>query len=229
MPDTIVSALLRRTQLFGDLSLPERLALAAALQRRDVPRDACVVRAGEPGQSFFLVAAGRIRVSLGRGPRAATLAELGPGDYFGELSLIDGEPRSADCIAVTRSELFELSRPDFFRLLDEHPGIARKLLVELCRRLREANRQIGTLAAVDAVGRVVRALLSLAERRARREGPRLVFPRAPAVREVALLAGLSQETTRRVMRQLSEQGLLHLYGRSLILHEERAPAADNLP
>jgi CRP-like cAMP-binding protein len=228
MPETIVTALLRRTPLFGDLTLAERQALAEALRRHDVQRDAYVVRAGDPGRSCFLVAAGRIRVSLTMDREEVTLAELGPGDHFGELSLIDGEPRSADCVALTRSELYELSQVAFFKLLEVNPLIARKLLVELCRRLREADRQISTLASVDTVGRVVRALLTLAERQARRQGPRIVFPKAPRYRDVALLAGTSLGTARRIMHQLTRQGLLNLYGRSLILHEERVAVGDTL-
>lgn len=227
MPETIVSALLKRTTLFGDLTLAERLTLAAAMQRRDVNKNAYVVRTGDPGESFFLVAAGRIKVCLDMEGREVALAELGPGDYFGELSIIDGQPRSADCVAVMRSELLELSQDRFFKLLDENASIARKLLAELCRRLREADKQIRTLAAVDTVGRVVRALLTLAERHARREGPMLIFPKAPVPRDVALLAGTSIETASRMMRQLTQQGLLNIHGKALILHEEQVPA-DNL-
>jgi CRP/FNR family transcriptional regulator/CRP/FNR family cyclic AMP-dependent transcriptional regulator len=227
MPETIVSALLKRTALFGELTLAERLALAGAMRRRDVAKDAYVFRAGDPGQAFFLVAAGRIRVSLTSEGREVTLTELEPGAYFGELSVIDSQPRSADCIALTRSELLELSQEAFFRLVDANASIGRKLLVELCRRLREADKQIRTLAAVDTVGRVVRALLTLAERHARREGPRLIFPKAPPAHDVALLAGTSVETATRIMRQLTQQGLLNLHGKTLILHEEQVPA-DNL-
>jgi CRP/FNR family cyclic AMP-dependent transcriptional regulator len=227
MPETIVSALLKRTALFGDLTQTERLALAGAMQRRDISKGAYVFRAGDPGESFFLVNAGRIKVCLSQEGREVALAELGPGDYFGELSVIDGQPRSADCVAVARSELLELPQGSFFKLLDENASIGRKLLVELCRRLREADKQIRTLAAVDTVGRVVRALLTLAERHARREGPMLIFPKAPAPRDVALLSGTSVETATRIMRQLTQQGLLNLHGKSLIVHEEQVPA-DNL-
>ncbi|MGH7320049.1 MAG: Crp/Fnr family transcriptional regulator [Candidatus Rokuibacteriota bacterium] len=228
MPETIVSALLKRTSLFGDLTLAERLTLAGALQRRDVLKDAYVFRAGDPGHSFFLVAAGRIKVCLSTEDQPVTLAELGPGDYFGELGVIDSQPRSADCVALARSELLELPQETFFRLLVENASIGRKLLVELCRRLREADKQIRTLATVDTIGRVVRALLTLAERHARREGARLIFPRAPRHRDVALLAGVSLTTASRMIRQLTQQGLLNLYGQSLIIHEEQALTDDNL-
>lgn len=221
--ETVVSAMLKRTPLFADLTLGERLTLAAALRPRTVPRDTYVFHAGDPGRSFFLVGEGLIRIALSRGGRQVTLAELGPGDYFGELSLIDGRPRSADALAVTRTELFELPQDVFFRLLGENPAIARKLLVEVCRRLREADQQIATLATVDAAGRIIRAIRKLAEQHARREGELLVFPKAPRQKDIGALAGTPRATTSRIIRQLAQRGFLSFSGSSLVVHEQQLP------
>jgi CRP-like cAMP-binding protein len=228
MSETLVSAMLKKTALFGDLALSERLALASAMRRGDVPKDAHVFHAGDPGRSFFLVVAGRIKISLSRQGREVVLAELGPGDYFGELSLIDGRPRSADAIAVVRTEVLELPQDTFFRLLDSNGTVARKLLVELCQRLREADKQISTLATVDAAGRIVRALLKLGEHHARREGVDLLFAKAPRQRDIAALAGTTRATTSRLVRQLTQQGLLTFAGQSLIVHERQVLPEDNL-
>lgn len=228
MSETVVSAMLKRTALFGDLSLGERLALASVLRRGDVPKDAHVFHAGDPGRSFFLVGAGRIKISLSRQGREVVLAELGPGDYFGELSLIDGRPRSADAIAATRSELLELPQEAFFRLLETNTTIARKLLIEVSGRLREADKQIATLATVDAAGRIVRAILQLGARQGRREGPHLIFPKAPRQRDIAALAGTTRATTSRLIRQLAQQGFLSFAGQSLIVHERQVLPEDNL-
>jgi CRP/FNR family transcriptional regulator, cyclic AMP receptor protein len=226
--ETIVSAMLKKTALFGDLALGERLALASAMRRGDVPKDAHVFHAGDPGRSFFLVVAGRIKISLSRQGREIVLAELGPGDYFGEFSLIDGRPRSADAVAVIRSEVLELPQEVFFRLLDSNGTVARKLLVELCRRLREADAQISTLATVDAAGRIVRGLLKLGEHQGRREGSDLIFAKAPRQRDVAALAGTTRATTSRLIRQLTQQGLLTFSGQSLIVHERQVLPEDNV-
>jgi CRP/FNR family transcriptional regulator, cyclic AMP receptor protein len=228
MTETIVSAMLKRTALFGDLSLPERIALAGVLRRGDVPKDAHVFHAEDPGRSFFLVVAGRIRISLTRHGREVVLAELGPGDYFGELSVIDGRPRSADAIAAVRSELLELPQEAFFRLLDSNGTVARKLLVELARRLREADKQISALTTVDAAGRIVRAILKLAQTHARREGEHIIFSKAPRQRDIAALAGTTRATTSRLIRQLTQRGLLSFSGQSLVVHERQVVAEDNL-
>jgi CRP-like cAMP-binding protein len=228
MSETVVSAMLKKTHLFGDLSLAERLALAGVLRRGDVPKDAHVFHAGDPGRSFFLVVAGLIRISLTRAGREVVLAELGPGDYFGELSVVDGRPRSADAIAAVRSELLELPQEAFFKLLDTNGTVARKLLVELCGRLREADKQISTLATVDAAGRIVRAILKLAEQHAKREADHIVFTRAPRQRDIAALAGTTRATTSRIIRQLAQQGFLNFTGHTLVVHERQVVAEDNL-
>jgi CRP-like cAMP-binding protein len=228
MAETIVSAMLKRTHLFGDLSLPERLRLLRVFRRRDIAAGHYVFRAGDPGRSFFLVNAGLVKICLTRRGRQVDLAELKPGDYFGELAIIDGRPRSADALAAVDAELLELPQADFFQIIDESPQMFRKLLVELCRRLREADRQISTLATSDATGRIIRGLLTLAERRARRDGSDLVLDPAPRQAEVAALAGTTRATTSRVLRQLAQQGLISASGGSLRLHEGRLQAGDNL-
>jgi CRP/FNR family cyclic AMP-dependent transcriptional regulator len=228
MPETIVSAMLRRTHLFGDLSLAERLKLAGAFRRRDVVAGAYVFRAGDPGRSFFLMNAGLIKICLTRRGRRVDFAELKPGDYFGELAVIDGRPRSADALAMINSELLELPQVEFFQILEDSPLMFRKLLTELCRRLREADRQISTLATSDATGRIIRGLLTLAERRARREAGDLILDPAPRQSEVAALAGTTRATTSRVLRQLTEQGLISASGSALVLHEGRLMTGDNL-
>jgi len=228
MPETIVSAMLKRTHLFGDLSLPERLRLTRAFRRRDVAAGSYVFHAGDPGRSFYLVNAGLIKICLTRRGRRVDRAELRPRDYFGELAVVDGRPRSADALAVIDAELLELPQADFFQILDESPMMFRKLLGELCRRLREADRQISTLATSDATSRIIRGLLTLADRHARREGGDLVLDRAPRQHEVAALAGTTRATTSRVIRQLAEQGLISFSGGSLVLHEGRLVAGDNL-
>jgi CRP/FNR family transcriptional regulator, cyclic AMP receptor protein len=226
--ETIVSAMLKRTALFGELTLTERLALASVLKRQDVAQGTHIFHAGDSGSAFFVVAAGRIKISLTRQGREVVLTELGPGDYFGELSVIDGRPRSADAVALTRTELFELPQEAFFRVIEMHAAIGRKLLVEICHRLREADKQISTLATVDAAGRIVRALLQLGQRHGRHEGPHLVFAKAPRQKDIAALAGTTRATTSRLIRQLTQQGLLSFSGQSLVVHENQVVAEDNL-
>ena len=95
-----------------------------------------VVTAGDEDGRFFLFLEGSANVVHGR----KTLATLGPGDYFGEISLIDGEPRSASIVATEPIRALSVTRRQIGSLLTDHPVIARKVLLEMCRRVRELDR-----------------------------------------------------------------------------------------
>jgi CRP/FNR family cyclic AMP-dependent transcriptional regulator len=97
-----------------------------------------VVREGERAVAFHLILSGRARVTVGGRSRAT----LGPGDFFGELSLIDRGPRTATVVATTPLRTFTLASWDFLPLLERSPSIARKLLIEMCRRLRRVDRSL---------------------------------------------------------------------------------------
>jgi CRP-like cAMP-binding protein len=106
----------------------------------EVPPGTVVTRKGTPGDRFFLIVDGRARVRVNRRREV----RLGPGEYFGEMSLIDGEPRSATVIAETALRMLVIDRADFSTLLREAPDLTRCLLVTLSRRLRQAE---GALSA----------------------------------------------------------------------------------
>ena len=102
----------------------------------DAPADAVIIRAGEPGEEFFLIVEGTARVHVSAKKRL----RLQPGDFFGEMSLLDGEPRSATVVAETPLRLLVIDRRNFSALLDQAPGLTQSLLVTLCRRVRLAER-----------------------------------------------------------------------------------------
>ena len=116
-----------------DLGLVARLA-----EDFKVPAGQVFVREGNRESEFYLIVDGTARVTRGR----RTVAKLGPGDYFGELALLDPGPRNATVTAETDMEVLELGSREFGGLLDEVPGIARKVLAGLARRLHEADASV---------------------------------------------------------------------------------------
>lgn len=117
------------------LGLVERFSDEVHAEAGDV-----LAREGGLGREFLLILDGRARVE--RGKRA--LAQLGRGDFFGEMSLIDGEPRSASVIAVTPVTLLVMDARSFRSVLDETPPMARKIMAGLCQRLRRADDELTT-------------------------------------------------------------------------------------
>jgi len=120
------AALLERVPLFAPLGEPERLELAASARERPYGAGEVVVRQNDPGESMFVVFSGRVRVAVGPAAGASAgqeVATIGPGDYFGEMSLLTGEPRTATVTAVEDCELLEIGAEDVRRLVLSHPGV----------------------------------------------------------------------------------------------------------
>ncbi|HSE93386.1 MAG TPA: cyclic nucleotide-binding domain-containing protein [Methylomirabilota bacterium] len=129
---------LQRVPLLAECSRRQLRAVAQIAEIRELPAGGVVTRAGDPGDEFFVIIDGRARaeVSSRKRPR------LGPGDFFGEMSLLDGERRSATVVAETPVRLLVIPRREFSRVLAEVPDLTRNLLAVLSRRLRQAEQAL---------------------------------------------------------------------------------------
>jgi CRP/FNR family cyclic AMP-dependent transcriptional regulator len=213
-----VAQTLRGVPLFAHLGVEELEPLAAAARERPYPRNSVIVFADDPGDALFVVAAGQVKVVLGgEDGREVILAVLGPGDFFGELALIDDQPRSAHVIAMEDARLLVLRRDDFQRALEAYPRIALGMLRALARRLRRADDAIGALVLLDVVGRVARVLLDLAE-----DGPDgLAVPRVTHA-TMAQMIGSSRETVSRTISQLTDRGLIQVTRKGIRISDATA-------
>src|SRR5258705_4913217 len=135
-----VAEFLRRIPLFTHLSETDITRLTEAARERNYPRNSVILFEDDPGDSLYVVVTGQVKVVLiGEDGREVILSVLNEGNFFGEMALIDDEPRSAHVIAMQDSNLLVLRREDFQRRLQEAPTIALGLLRELSRRLRQAD------------------------------------------------------------------------------------------
>jgi CRP-like cAMP-binding protein len=128
---------LRELPLFAGVSGRHVRKIAGLAREARFREGSAIVRAGERGESFFVIIDGKASVRRPGGRRAV---RIGPGDYFGEMSLIDGGERSATVVADTEMLCLRLSRTPFTKMLKSEPEISIALLRELTRRLREAER-----------------------------------------------------------------------------------------
>src|SRR2546428_2939673 len=146
---------LRTVPIFSELSDEDITSLARLASRKRYPKDTVVFFENEAGDFFFTIVQGRIKVTiLGDDGREIILSILGPGDFFGEMALLDNEPRSATAIAVEDAELLSLHRTDFQNTIGDNPSISHALIKILTARLRRANHQISTLAPLHLYRRV---------------------------------------------------------------------------
>lgn len=196
-----VTGVLAKVPFFAGVAEPELEALARSLQRRTVRAGKAVFRQDDPGSSLFIIDSGVVKVQrTSPEGKEVILAILGPGDFFGELALLDGEPRSADAIVKEDCAMLVLERDDFLAFLDKEPGVATKLLAALSRRLRRTDQLVQDAAFLDVPARLARALLQLSE------SPEAATGLTQS--ELAAMVGASRESVNRWLQFYRRRGLI---------------------
>jgi len=196
---------LRSVPLLADLDESELQRLSQVAVRRRAARGEQVVRVGEDAEALLILLTGRAKVTnVDEEGREIILAWLGPGEFFGEMGLIDGSPRSANVVAVEPCEMLSIGKQEFQRCMQENFHVAQKLMQILVRRLREADRNIESLALLDVYGRVARLLLDLSDEE---NGKRMVRQKI-SKQDMARMIGASREMVSKVMRDLEVGGYI---------------------
>ncbi|GAA6141662.1 Crp/Fnr family transcriptional regulator [Hydrogenophaga sp. 5NK40-0174] len=200
--------LIRRVPLFSTLTQLQAESVADAVVKRRFKRGEVIVEQGKKSDFLAIVLTGRARVVTtdSRG-REVILATMNPGDYVGEMSLIDNQPHSASVRAEIQTDVLILGRAEFARCLPENTSMAYAVMRGLVQRLRQADRKIESLALLDVYGRVARALLETA-----REDPdgRLIIRDRVSRQDVAKMIGASREMVSRVMKDLEDRGFIEV-------------------
>jgi CRP-like cAMP-binding protein len=211
--------LLRSVSIFADLDAAEVAALERLTDVRDYAPGAVIVTEQEAGDALYVLVRGKVKVVLyGESGREIILSIFkAPGDFFGEMSLLDNEPRSATVLAVDDSRLLVLSRTDFQAHLERHPRTALRVLTELSRRLRRADAVIGNLALLDVYGRLAGKLRELAAAEGEEIDGGVVLRQRPTQAEIAAMIGTSRETVSRALSDLSRRGYVVMTGKRLVL------------
>lgn len=138
--------------LFGNLALEERAELASLLKAKRFGPGEAIVWIGEPGREFFIIEQGKVAIVIpDESGRELVLASLGPGAFFGEISLLDGGPRTATARAETDCTLMELGRDDFLHFVKRFPGAAIHIMTVLGQRQRETNEKLRGIKNVNEV------------------------------------------------------------------------------
>jgi CRP/FNR family transcriptional regulator, cyclic AMP receptor protein len=159
-------SVLRQNPIFRDLE-PEALDQLCRYAKHTVlKRGATLFAKDDPGNSLYAVISGTVKLSVSSPDgRNAILNLVGPGEVFGEMSVLDGQPRSADATANTNCEIFVIDRRDFLPFVRSQPTLAMKFIELLCVRLRWTSEQVEQVILQDLPGRLASALLGLIERR----------------------------------------------------------------
>lgn len=216
MPEN--TELLRQVSIFKELDEQTLQSLGQCLKAHRYPKDSLIVGQNDQGDALFIIESGRVKVVLyGESGREMILSIFRPGDFFGEMSLLDDQPRSANVLALEDANVLVLSRRDFVRHLEGNPSVALNILAEMSRRLRRADDIIGNLALLDVYGRVARILIDLAHTEGEDKDEGILIRHRPTHQDLASMIGTSRETVSRVISEFQRRGFLSIQGRAILL------------
>ena len=221
MYETNIYLHLKNVPLFNNLTNEQLKILFGAGITKRFPKDRLIFYQHDPGDTFYIVVTGKVKITLlNEDGKEIVLSLLKEGGFFGEMSLLDNQTRSASAVSVEDTTLFLLTRNQFHKLISNHPGLLTKIFNEICARLRHANEKIESLAFLDVYGRTIRLLQQLAHEQGEKTKAGIEISHAPTHKEIASIVGASRETITRIIKVLKDNHTLVSYkGRKVILRE----------
>jgi CRP/FNR family transcriptional regulator, cyclic AMP receptor protein len=218
--DRLAGEALRSCGLFGAADEAAIEMLVRVLRVRRFRKGETIFHQGDPGDALFVVDTGSVKVVLpsDEGAEPAIVAILGPGEFFGELAILDGAPHSATIVAVEPTETLVLHRDAFLSLIDSDAGLRRALLASLAAEIRRLTGHVEDLHFLDLPGRLASRILRLAESSGTKapDGTvRIAWPYTQS--ELAGMIGGSRQSVNRLLADLADQGLVHLDREQLVI------------
>ena len=214
----IMTNILKSIPLFSSLNDIELEAIQKLSYVKKYPRDQIILLEDEEGDSLFIIIKGKVKVvTYSETGKEVIFSILSDNDFFGDMSLLDGKPRSASIVTMTGTTIQMIRRPDFNRLLVDHPRIALRLLEVLAGRLRKADERIESLALLDVSGRIAGVLLQLAEERGIIQDNQVLIKSRPTHQELANMVGTTRETVTRVLKQLENKSYISMTGKDVLI------------
>jgi len=217
---SVSTSVLKSVPMFSAFREDQLRALVPVVVRRGVPRGTVLMREGDQVDVLYIVVSGRLKVMMGEADgKEMILGIIGPGEIFGEMGLIDDGPRSATVIAIEPCELLSVTKRAFKQCLTENVEVALAVLRVVVRRLRQADRKIGSLAMLDVYGRVARLLLDMSEDV---NGQKVVTKRLTK-QDIGRMVGASREMVHKVMKDLEMSGYFEVRGSTIVLRDTIPP------
>jgi len=213
---------LRESYLFAQAEDRALGDIARQLRRRRFKRNEIIFHQGDPGDSLHIVSSGAVKIVLpSLEGEEAIIATLRSGDFFGELALLDGAPRSATAVAADASETWTLSRELLLSLLDRDPTLRDSLLAGLARELRRITGQVEELHFLDLAGRLASRLARLArETDADANEVRLDWPYTQS--DLASMIGGTRQSVNKLLSDLVDRGLVVVEKDTLVIPDVEA-------
>jgi CRP/FNR family cyclic AMP-dependent transcriptional regulator len=210
---------LRKHPYFSDLEPEAFDQLCRYAKHTTLKRGATIFSKGDPGTSLVAVISGTVKISISSPDgRNAILNLIGPGEIFGEVALLDGQARTADCTANTNCEIFIIDRREFLPFVRSQPTLAMKFIELLCARLRWTSDQVEQVILQNLPGRLASALLRLTEKHKLAPQGRTI---AVTQQEISEMVGMTRESINKQLRAWAAHNWVRLeHGAIVVLNAE---------
>jgi CRP-like cAMP-binding protein len=217
--DDKIEDIIAHAKIFSSLNDGDIKALSKMGDRRHWQKGSQIISEGDGGNAIYLILSGKVKVVLyGEEGKEIVLSVMKKGDVFGEMSLFDREPRSANVEAIEDAECFIIHGNNLLKYIESHPSVALNFLSHLSRRLREADRKIGGLALLDVCGRIAHTLLGIANAGDDIQEKGDVTIERLTHEEIAAMIGSSREVVSRALKKMAEEGYVKVEKKRFILH-----------
>jgi CRP/FNR family cyclic AMP-dependent transcriptional regulator len=212
--------MLKNVSLFACLPDHDVEEISKLATTRSYSKNTIIISEGDNTDSFYAVLSGKVKVYLSDSEgKEVIINMLQEGDYFGELALLDDEPRSASVMTTEDSKLALISKTAFQEVLTQNPAMALGIIRELTARLRNLTENVKSLALMDVYGRVARTLLEMAED----QGDVQVIKQRLTQRDIANMVGASREMVSRILKDLSVGGYITIANKTITINEKLPP------
>src|ERR1039458_7632909 len=218
-PSSNKLAVLRKHPIFCDLDAEALDQLCRYAKHTTLKRGATIFSKGDPGNSLVAVVSGTVKISVSSPDgRSAILNLIGAGEIFGEMSVLDGQPRSADATANTNCEIFIIDRREFLPFVRSQPALAMKFIELLCTRLRWTSDQVEQIILQNLPGRLASALIRLTEKHKLAPAGRTI---AVTQQEISEMVGMTRESINKQLRIWASRKWVRLeHGAIVVLNAE---------
>jgi CRP/FNR family transcriptional regulator, cyclic AMP receptor protein len=211
-----ITEILKNIPIFSSLNENELSQLAEAAVRKTFFKNTVLMNEGDETDSLYVICSGKVKAIINdENGKEVILSIFGPGEYFGEIAFIDGEQRSATIITREPVEVLIISSGIFRNILSSNPDLAFNLLVGAVKRLREANKQIESLALMDVYGRVARLLVHYAKPKDDKQ----FIDEKLTHQEIANMTGSSREMVSRIFKDLVSGGYVTVENRRITINK----------
>jgi CRP/FNR family cyclic AMP-dependent transcriptional regulator len=208
--------MLKNVPLFAGLTNEELANIERHAVTRNFAKRTILINEGDQTNSLYVIISGKVKIYCGdEHGKEIIIATLGPGEYFGEVALIDDAERSASVMTLEDSNFLVISKESFKTALSQYPEIAIRLIQEFTQRFRNMTDNIKNLALLDVYGRVAKTLLSMATE----EEEHLIIHEKLTQQDIANRVGASREMVAKIMKDLTTGGYIEVQDKEIIIRK----------